>query len=91
MAALRGGCGEAGTVLRRDQNYFATQAGRMNYAVMAERGWPIGSGAVKSASWQWQGRRKRVGQFWTAPGLRHLGALEEARDNGHWDELWTSA
>jgi len=26
--------------------------------------------------------------FWTPLGLRHLDALEEARDNGHWDELW---
>jgi hypothetical protein len=31
---------------------------------------------------------KRPGQFWTRTGLRHLDALEEARDNGHWDELW---
>ena len=91
LTALRGGRGEAGIVLRREQNYFATQAGRMNYAAMAQRGWPIGSGAVESACRQRQCRRKRVGQFWTEAGLRHLGALEEARDNGHWDELWTSA
>jgi hypothetical protein len=35
-----------------------------------------------------QCRRKRPGQFWTQAGLRHLDALEEARDNGHWDKLW---
>jgi hypothetical protein len=83
--------GEAGKVLRREQSYFASQAQRMNYQVLAERGWPIGSGAVESACRQRQCRRKRPGQFWTAKGLRHLGALEEARDNGHWDELWTTA
>jgi hypothetical protein len=27
----------------------------------------------------------------TAAGLRHLGALEEARDDGHWDEIWITA
>jgi hypothetical protein len=36
-------------VVRKEQNYFAGQAGRMNYQAMAERGWPIGSGAVESA------------------------------------------
>ncbi len=37
------------------------------------------------------GRRKRVGQFWALAGPRHLDALEEARDNGHWDQLWLTA
>jgi hypothetical protein len=32
-------------------------------------------------------RRKRPGPFWTRLGLCHLDASEEARDNGHWDEL----
>jgi hypothetical protein len=26
--------------------------------------------------------------FLAQAGLRHLDALEEARDNGLWDELW---
>lgn len=83
--------GEAGKVIRREQNYFAGQAGRMSYQKLARRGWPIGSGAVESACRARQCRRKRPGQFWTLPGLRHLDALEEARDNGHWDELWLTA
>jgi hypothetical protein len=91
IAALPPRRGEGGKVLRREQSYFAAQAQRMNYQALAERGWPIGSGAVESACRQRQCRRKRPGQFWTARGLRHLGALEEARDNGHWDELWTTA
>jgi len=91
LAALPPRRGEAGKVLRREQSYFASQAHRMNYQAVAERGWPVGSGAVESACRQRQCRRKRPGQFWTAKGLRHLGALEEARDNGHWDELWTTA
>lgn len=90
IAGLSPRRGAAGKVVRREQNYFATQAQRMNYQTIADQGWPIGSGAVESACRQRQCRRKRPGQFWTATGLRRLGALEEARDNGHWDELWTN-
>jgi hypothetical protein len=83
---LCGGQGQA--IVRREQNYFATQSVRMNYDTVAKKGWPIGSGAVESACRTRQCRRKRPGQFWTLSGLRHFNALEEARDNGHWDQLW---
>lgn len=83
--------GEAGRWQTREQNYFATHAGRMNYRSIARRGWPIGSGAVESACRQKQCRFKRAGQFWTANGLRHLCALEEARRNHHWNQLWQPA
>lgn len=88
LAALRPPRGEAGQIVRREQRYFAGHAQRMNYGALARRGWPIGSGAVESACRQRQCRFKRSGQFWTASGLRHLGALVEARSNDHWDELW---
>ncbi len=76
--------GQAGKVIRREQNYFKTHAGRMNYQQIARRGWPIGSGAVESACRQKQCRFKRCGQFWTKEGLRNLCALDEARRNHHW-------
>jgi hypothetical protein len=88
IARLKKQRGEAGEVIRREQNYFATHAGRMNYQQIAKRGWPIGSGAVESACRQKQCRFKRCGQFWTKAGLRNLCALDEARRNRHWDELW---
>jgi len=91
IAALRPPRGERGPVVRRAQGYFAGHAGRMPYERIARRGWPIGSGAVESACRQRQCRCKRPGQFWTARGLGHLCALEEARANGHWDQLWLSA
>jgi hypothetical protein len=91
IAALPRRRGETGKVIRREQNYFAEHAGRMNYHELAQRGWPIGSGAVESGCRARQCRRKRPGQFWTRSGLRHLDALEEARDNGHWDDLWLTA
>ena len=91
VAALRPRRGERGKGVRCAQSYFAGQEARMHYERVAVRGWPIGSGAVESACRQRQCRCKRSGQFWTARGLRHLCGLEEARANGHWDELWHSS
>jgi len=88
IASLKGRRGPAGEVVRRQQNYFAAHAGRMNYKTFADRGWPIGSGAVESACLGSQCRFKEPGQFWSRKGFRHLCALEEARHNHHWDELW---
>jgi hypothetical protein len=88
LAALKAGRGPRGQVIRREQNYFAGHAGRMNYQAAARRGWPIGSGAVESACRQRQGRFKGRGQFWTPAGLGNLCALADALQNGHWDELW---
>jgi hypothetical protein len=68
IAGLPAGRGAAGEVIRREQNYFAEHAGRMNYRAVAERGWPIGSGPVESACLQRQGRFKRSGQSWTPQG-----------------------
>lgn len=91
LAALAPPAGEAGEVVRREQNYFAGHAQRMNYQSWAQCGWPIGSGPVESACRQKQCRFKRPGQFWTSAGMRRLGALTEARHNHHWDELWLAA
>jgi len=88
VAELQVPRGKAGQVVKREQNYLASQAQRMNYQAIHRRGWPIGSGPVESACRQRQCRFKRPGQFWTAKGMRHLGALSEARHNQHWDELW---
>jgi len=91
LAALPRRRGAAGKVIRREQNYFAEHAGRLNYQALADRDWPIGSGPAESGCRSRQCRRKRPGQFWTCAGLRHLDALEEARDHGHWDALWLTA
>ena len=91
IAGLKVPRGEAGKVVKREQNYFATHAGRLNYQKIQRRGWPIGSGPVESACRQRQCRFKRPGQFWTAKGMRHLSALTEARHNHHWDELWLTS
>lgn len=90
LAGLKKKRGAAGEVLAREQSYFASHASRMNYQTIARRGWPIGSGAVESACRQKQCRFKRPGQFWTSKGLCNLIALDEARRNHHWDQLWAS-
>ena len=87
IAALKVAKSEAGETVRKEKNYFESQAERMHYKDFAQRGWPIGSGAVESSCGQKQCRFKRSGQFWTDTGLRYLGAVIEARHNGHWDEL----
>lgn len=88
IKGLRKRRGTAGEVIERERNYFGYHAGRLNYQAIARRGWPIGSGAVESACRQKQCRFKRCGQFWTPRGLRSLCALDEARRNHHWDQLW---
>jgi hypothetical protein len=88
LAQLKRPRGEKGEIVEAQQNYFANQAERINYQEIAERGWPIGSGAVESACSGHQNRFKRRGQFWTREGLAHLAALKQARQNNYWDELW---
>lgn len=90
IAALKPKGGASGMVVQREQEYFAGHAHRMNYRTTHRKGWPIGSGAVESACRQRQCRFKRPGQFWTATGMRNLGALTEARLNLHWEELWSA-
>jgi hypothetical protein len=79
---------QAGQIVSREKNYFAGHAGRMNYEEIADRGWPIGSGPVESSCRQDQRRFKGPGQSWSAEGFDHLSALDQARRNNHWDELW---
>ena len=88
VAGLKKHRGQVGKIIKREQAYFANQSHRMNYQEIADRGWPIGSGAVESACRQKQCRFKRPGQFWTPQGLRHLLALDEARRHHHWNQLW---
>lgn len=87
IAGLKVARNEAGEIVRKEKTYFANQAERMHYQDFSRNGWPIGSGTVESTCRQKQCRFKRSGQFWTETGLRYLGAVIEARHNGHWNEL----
>ena len=74
--------------LRREVNYFQNHKDHIHYQKLASEGCPIGSGAVESGCSQLQDRFKRTGQFWTLPGEQHLMALDIARRNNDWDEIW---
>jgi len=71
--------------VKTEVNYFKTHRQHLHYEAVAERGGPIGSGAVESLCSQLQNRFKRTGQFWTRRGLRHLLAVEEAIRNRDFD------
>lgn len=81
---------QRGQIVRKEKKYFAGQAKRMNYKEISDRGWPIGSGPVESSCRQDQRRFKGPGQSWTRQGFDNLSALDQARRNNHWDELWLS-
>jgi hypothetical protein len=72
----------------KEINYFEQHREHLHYAARAAEGCPVGSGAMESLCGQLQGRFKRAGQFWTEPGRRRLMALEVARRNHDWDEVW---
>lgn len=72
----------------KEINYFENHRAHIQYAARAAEGWPVGSGAMESLCGQLQGRFKRGGQFWTAPGRRRLLALEVARRNHDWNDVW---
>jgi hypothetical protein len=74
----------------KEINYFENHREHLHYAARTAEGCPVGSGAMESLCGQLQGRFKRGGQFWTAPGRRRLMALEVARRNQDWQEVWQS-
>lgn len=91
LRSLEASRSQTGKIVRKEKKYFTGQARRMNYQDIADRGWPIGSGPVESSCRQDQCRFKRPGQSWTRNGFGNLSALDEARRNHHWNELWLTA
>jgi hypothetical protein len=75
-------------VLSRETAYFQKHSSHLCYPKAKRQGFPLGSGAMESACSQLQGRFKRPGQFWSESGEDNLLALEFARRNGDWNELW---
>lgn len=80
-----------GELLATESNYFAGHRDRLDYPAAQSHGCPKGSGAIESTCAQLQDRFKRTGQFWTLKGEQHLLALELARRNEDWDQIWELA
>ena len=68
--------------------YFQTHRDHIHYGKMTRQGAPIGSGPAESLCSQLQDRFKRTGQFWRAPGLQHLLAVNSLLRNDDLDALW---
>jgi hypothetical protein len=78
----------ADSTIRREVNYFQNHRDHLNYAELAARAAPIGSGSMESACGQFQDRLKRRGQFWSPCGLAHMLAIDVAVKNDTLQFLW---
>ena len=78
----------ADPIIRREVNYFQNHRDHLNYADLAARNAPIGSGSMESACGQFQDRLKRRGQFWSPRGLAHMLAIDVAVKNDTLQFLW---
>ena len=74
--------------LAREATYFHNHKSRLDYPRAKRDGVPLGSGSMESACSQLQGRFKCPGQFWSRLGERYLLALDLARRNRDWGEIW---
>jgi hypothetical protein len=79
---------EARAIVKSEQNYFENNKDRLGFQSAGQQGCPIGSGAMESTCAQLQNRFKRTGQFWKIEGHRNLMALDLARRNRQWDDIW---
>ena len=76
-------------IVRRNQEYFATNQQRMRYALFKRWHLPIGTGAVEgSCKFVVQSRFKLPGCRWSRRGLHAMLALKQLHLNGRWNELW---
>ena len=80
-----------GALIETETNYFQRHRDHLHYEAAQAQGCPKGSGAIESTCSQLQDRFKRTGQFWTLPGEHCLLALELARRNDDWAEIWELA
>ena len=78
-------------LVERETRYFEFHKDHFDYQSAADRGEPIGSGAIESTCRQYQCRFKRPGQFWSLAGDEALLALETLWRNGRWHLLFPHA
>lgn len=61
------------------------------YDAFREKGWPVGSGEVESAHRILpQPRLKKPGTWWLPENIDRILALRVIRQNGWWDDFWSS-
>ena len=72
----------------REVNYFQNHRDHLNYAGLAARDAPIGSGSMESVCSQFQDRLKHRGQFGSPRGLANLLVIDVAHKNNTLPFLW---
>ena len=80
----------AAETIETTAKYFIAHQDHIHYDALAQKGIPIGSGAMESQCSQFQNRLKRRGQFWTTPGSGCLLALVQRAQNGELLSLWAA-
>lgn len=69
--------------------YIETHRGRMPYAKMEAKGYPIGSGCVESACKQIVVKRhKQSGMRWSQVGVQQMLTIAAYCHSDRWDEFW---
>lgn len=83
LGQLRPTTAEASELVRRERGYFRSNQARMAYPTFRAQGFPIGSGAVESATKHVvQLRMKRPGMRWSHQGAQALLAVCARRSSG---------
>ena len=80
----------AAETIEKTAQYFIAHEDHIHYHALAQKGIPIGSGAMESQCSQFQNRLKRRGQFWTTPGSGRLLALVQRAQNNELLSLWAA-
>jgi hypothetical protein len=76
----------------KEADYFATNAGRMNYPAFRAKGFFVGSGVIEAGCKTVAGQRlKRSGMFWTVRNANALLALRCCRLNARFEDFWEEA
>ena len=78
----------ARAVAQRETEYLERHRDHPGYEAKAQRGEPVGSGAIESACKQYQVRFQRGGQFWGRNWDEGLLELKSRQLAGRWNDLW---
>jgi hypothetical protein len=78
--------------IRKEADYFETNAHRMQYPQFRDKGFFVGSGVIEAGCKSIVGARlKQSGMFWTVRGANAVIALRCCRFNGRFEDYWDSA
>jgi len=79
---------ERAEALLTEAGYFITNQRRMQYMLMREDGWPIGSGMVESGCKQFKQRFAGPGMRWSRPGAERLIPIRAAVMSNRFGAVW---